>query len=824
MILRHLRVERFRALQAFEAEFSPGLNVVYGPNEAGKSTLQAAIVAVLFTDPGRRNQKIDGMRSWGTEALPVLTASFTPNGGSSEPLVLTKDFEAKRAQLQRPGLEALTDRGRIAQELETLTGLSDEAVYLDTACLLQQQWARVTAGEQLQEALQQTLTGGPAGTGVQEIIRKLDAAIKALERGVNRPAPVNPSPLAQVIAEREARERQLLQARAEAADFDAARTALDEAQQQIASMDVELSQAQALAASAARALELERKAGELAERLDDLANRLELVEKLDREATALEQGLAEQTPVDLNTAAEVTGWTDRMREREKEQGTLREQVATDEQRIARLQADLKDAAAQAALQDVLSRVAQLQAQAETDARTAAELRQQADDLAARTAQARAQSRRAHILAVAGALAVVAGGLAGLKFAALFALAAVGAVLLAVAWGARPSERWQDLDARRAQAQDDAARAGAAASERAAEPAALLQSCGCASIEELRERIATGEARARALQAELDEARGALATRNAQLTQVGDVIRALHARLTETLRRTGLDSPEALVEQARARDSAQKQLRERRAKRDGALGGETVEQLEARRRDLSRDWRSLRDELDSPELSMARLSPQDYQALRSRVDDLRLRREEQARVAAEAERRILASRADPDLVRALEGQVQSLAEREQLLRDRLTTWQIAKEVIDQASTEALSAATEFLGPRMGELLARLTGQRYGEVILGPNLDPALVMPQTGQTVQLSVRNSDPLSVAAREQVFLAARLALVDMLWPHGGPPLLLDDPLVNFDAERRAAALQAICEVSKTHQAILFTCGHDYDAVADRLIPMPGPK
>lgn len=824
MILRHLRVERFRALEAFETDLSPGLNVVWGPNEAGKSTLQAAIVALLFTDPGRRNQRIEGMRSWGAETLPVLTAEFTPNGEAEQAFVLTKDFEARRSELQRPGQKTLTDRGRIAEELEALTGLSDEGIYLDTACLLQQQWARVNSGERLQEVLQQSLTGGSGGTGVQEILRKLDRAIAELERGVNRPAPVNPGALAQVIAERAEREEALRQARTEAAEYDNARAALEEAQERMATLAADLAQAEALCARAARALELERKAGELAERVDDLANRLELVEKLDREVAALEQGLAEQTPVDLKTAADVAGWAERAREREREQASLREQIAADEQRIAQLQASLKEASREAALQETLYQVRELQAQVEAETRAAEELQQHAANLGERTAEVRGQSRRAGALAAAGLMALVLGGLAGIKMPVLFALAAVGLVLLAVAWGLRPRERWQDLEAQYTQVKQQAARAATAAAERAEEPAALLGSAGCASVQELSERVNAGQARVRELQAELDAARGALQSRKDQLAQVGDVLHALQGRLAEALRRTHLDSPEALVEQAQARDAALKELRERRAKRDGALGGETAEQLETRRRELSREWRSLRDELESPELSHARMSPEDYQALLSRVEELKTQHAVQEQAAAAAERRMLSCRADADLVRALEGQVEALAERERLLRERLATWRIAREVIGQASEEALSSATEFLGPRMGELLARLTGRRYAEVLLDSTMNPAVVMPQTGQTVVLDDRaGAGPLSVAAREQVFLAARLALVDMLWPHGGPPLLLDDPLVNFDSTRRAAALETIREVSNSHQVILFTCGHEYDGVADRLIAMPGP-
>ena len=96
--------------------------------------------------------------------------------------------------------------------------------------------------------------------------------------------------------------------------------------------------------------------------------------------------------------------------------------------------------------------------------------------------------------------------------------------------------------------------------------------------------------------------------------------------------------------------------------------------------------------------------------------------------------------------------------------------------------------------------------------------------TTARAQIAPSVGDPsLSCATREQVFLAARLAIVDMLWPEGGPPLLLDDPLVNFDPARREAALEVIREAAQRHQVILFTCAHDYDHIAAHMVEMPSP-
>jgi DNA repair exonuclease SbcCD ATPase subunit len=671
--------------------------------------------------------------------------------------------------------------------------------------------------------LQQTLTGGAAGTGAQEILRKLDRAIEVLERGVKRPAPVNPSELARVIAAREERRAELAQARAEVAEFEAARKELEEAQEKMRAVEERLSEAEALLERAGRVLDLERKAGELGKRVDDLANRLELVKKLEEEIAALEEGLAKQTQVDVKTAQEVAGWVERMRERTQEQGKLRDQIAEDEGRIGELEAQLREASKEAGLRETLERVRDLEARVEAERKEAEDLAQRASELAGRIGELREQSRRTKLLVAAGLVAVVVGGLGGLKLAALFALAAVGLALLVVAWLLKPTENWRALETQRAELERTAERAQAAATEHAAESAALLSTVGCGSVEQLEGRVEAGETRARELQAKLDAARGAVQSRREQLAQVEDVLQALQRKLADVLRKTNLESAEELIEQAQAREAAQKELEQRRAKRDGALGGETAEELEERRRELSREWRSFLDELESPELQYARMSPEKYQELRTRVETLKKEGEVLAQTAARAERRMAACRADWDLVRALEGEVEALEERERLLQERLETWHIAREAIAEASEEVLASATEFLKPRMGQLLGRLTGQRYEQVLLDSNMSPAIVVPQTAETVVLD-GGPAPLSVATREQVFFAARLALVDMLWPQGGPPLLLDDPLVNFDATRRAAAVEVIAEIAQTHQVILFTCGHEYDEVAERLIALPGPS
>ena len=65
----------------------------------------------------------------------------------------------------------------------------------------------------------------------------------------------------------------------------------------------------------------------------------------------------------------------------------------------------------------------------------------------------------------------------------------------------------------------------------------------------------------------------------------------------------------------------------------------------------------------------------------------------------------------------------------------------------------------------------------------------------------------LSQGAADQLYLAVRLAICDMVLPRDRAcPVLLDDALVNFDDERMAAALDYLLELSERRQVLLFTC------------------
>lgn len=70
--------------------------------------------------------------------------------------------------------------------------------------------------------------------------------------------------------------------------------------------------------------------------------------------------------------------------------------------------------------------------------------------------------------------------------------------------------------------------------------------------------------------------------------------------------------------------------------------------------------------------------------------------------------------------------------------------------------------------------------------------------------------EKLSEGTKETVSLAFRLAVLDHLFPKGGGVIVFDDPFNDMDAERTDESCELIRECAKRHQVIFLTCKEKY--------------
>lgn len=128
--------------------------------------------------------------------------------------------------------------------------------------------------------------------------------------------------------------------------------------------------------------------------------------------------------------------------------------------------------------------------------------------------------------------------------------------------------------------------------------------------------------------------------------------------------------------------------------------------------------------------------------------------------------------------------------------------LAIQALDSANTTLQTRFSPALGQRTAEIFRELTGDRYQSV----SLDRALHLSVQPEGDPLR-RDAQLLSAGALDQLYLAARLAICELVLPADREvPLILDDALANFDDARCAAALKWLQQLAKERQVLLFTC------------------
>ena len=128
--------------------------------------------------------------------------------------------------------------------------------------------------------------------------------------------------------------------------------------------------------------------------------------------------------------------------------------------------------------------------------------------------------------------------------------------------------------------------------------------------------------------------------------------------------------------------------------------------------------------------------------------------------------------------------------------------MAMEALALSNSTLQTRFSPALGERAASIFTNLTGGRYNKVVLDRSMAPS-----AQEAGQLLPREADVLSQGTADQLYLAVRLAICEMvLPPENAVPILLDDALVNFDDERMASALDYLLELSSQRQILLFTC------------------
>ena len=183
MRITRLQLRNVRRHADLDLPLAPGLTVIRGPNESGKSTIQRALELALTRRVTSGSGDLDGMRAWnsGEDDRPWVRLEFEQEDFDGvQKGTLEKAFRGNKGtvKLEADG-ETITDPARADEVLADLTGIPSEAFFRSTASVRHHELDGLARDEAaLRDRLQASISGGDRGTSRAR--RKLERALQIL--------------------------------------------------------------------------------------------------------------------------------------------------------------------------------------------------------------------------------------------------------------------------------------------------------------------------------------------------------------------------------------------------------------------------------------------------------------------------------------------------------------------------------------------------------------------------------------------------------------------------------------------------------------------
>lgn len=748
-----IHIDEFGMLENRDFTFAPGMNILEGHNESGKSTLLAFIKFMLYGAPAR-----------GTgDAVPERTRRLNWRtgraAGSMTVAVSSGEYRIERSLVRTVSGSADASRESITESLQVIDLTSGTPLprgtqpgehflgvpvgVFESTAFVRQLGATGVDGTGVSEALENLLTSANETSNTNRALSRLDAARKSLLHKNGRGGEIYT-----LQTERTAVAGRLARAKAAGSERIAAQTLLDglkksaaESREKLAALNARCDASDALM----------------------LLRRFESLHALEKKTSELRTALGELR--DAEGAGDFfpdRAYTAHLRELEHKIGLAGADCARAETELARMRYEQPGDRARA------EHAAEIRTAGGVDALTGQH--------AALTQAAKSLRTYAILCFVLGALCVVG----GIALAALlpswvgYGVALFGLPVLAGGIACLTASK------HRREAVEALCRQYGLTAEADEETFGdWLRSCfaeedqlkGYAEVlEQVEDDLA---AKQNALDALRREALSALAKWN---------IAVIDGGLGEAL-------ADAIPRAERDTEAAEELLRD--LSKYDAVWQNTAAEL------ADEDEAALRRRVEAAGVDAAELN---ITALRRERDFVAKGLEAVEAKRIETEKQLIALDATAEDPIKLAAKVDELDRRIAELTARHDAIQLAAASLSDAAESLRRGIIPRLRARAGELLSAITDGRYAGVGLGRGMALSVETADATRPVEL-------LSAGTTDAAYLALRLALLELLYPNEMPPMLLDESLVQLDDDRASAMLGLLGErCAEGGQCLLFTC------------------
>ncbi|PJA28282.1 MAG: hypothetical protein CO189_05090 [candidate division Zixibacteria bacterium CG_4_9_14_3_um_filter_46_8] len=697
MNISKLNISNFGKFSDFEASFAPGINVIKGRNEAGKSTMVEAILNALFTDASSKKRSIKDRFKWGTEGARIEVNLSSSEGDFN----LNKDFlSGVQIAEENRSHNKWETKEHWGNFLESKLGISNEDLFCATACIRQNEIALISgSSDALRDKLESIITGGQEEVIAGKVIENLNKRINEIKKSGAK----EPGILKRLESEAEDLSYEVEKMSREMEAMEARRREMAEVTSKLDFTSQELFKKQEMLEKWQSAVKAAEEKRELERRYDDLKGKLDELNASQQKVIECRQQISGKPEIrkqDMNLVDEM------------------------ESRIRYLESKLHNL--------------------ESDEKVPKADLEKIGSLAFLS-----------VLNVVNSLAFIGCLAAGFFLNPIIALGSAPFLVTQIFLFAK---LWKQYS-RRTALENQFRFIG----ER---------------ISEVRQEIEGG------------------------LDTVSQIVAKYEFHSSIQMRES-----HSFIE------DIHRKINDETARYESILAGKNQKDLQQLLNQVTRDLAVITDRLEF--IGIFAVNIDDLQKLKTEVEGL-----SRERVRLEGKKNFLIEQLE--LTEGGGEQLSSFQERLEHNRmmyerynRRLNVYKMTSTLIDEARTEILKSTAVFLENKVGEYLSGITSGKYSKIRFDKsNLEFTVFSSEK----QDWVSPDQVLSRGTVDQIYLCARLALLNFITATQKPFIILDDPFVHFDADRTQKAISLLKQMSTDYQVLLFTTSDNYDSCANNLI------
>jgi uncharacterized protein YhaN len=293
------------------------------------------------------------------------------------------------------------------------------------------------------------------------------------------------------------------------------------------------------------------------------------------------------------------------------------------------------------------------------------------------------------------------------------------------------------------------------------------------------------------------------------------VQTLNNELTRLLKSTNVSTVEEFKEKYRSRDDLMKNLEKIKNELSTLYKERTVEDIEVEHSRLINEMKKMKDKISS-------ISEEEYgrvvelEVIKNEISELKSKKEKLDQNISNTRALISKNRFSCEELYNIEEETDILERKIIKIDDELKIMNFVEEYTKRAHMDIMESANTLLDLTIDKYFINLTAGKYHDVKVEFTSDNMLQFNIFSKELGNYV-NEDYLSDSTKDALFIAFRLALIELIDEEGNIPVFMDEVFSYFDSKRLRSSAELFKNISEIRQVFYFNTDSFIDRGTEHL-------